>query len=238
MLLLLHGIGSSGTAWGGQVRRLRKDYTCLAPDLPGYGESPDPTASGLDGILAPILDILDGQPAHIVGVSFGALAALAIAHRHPVLARSLVLADATLGRAYESEAALARWLQHRHALANDLASQSRRRAAEIASPGAPDEVVQEIARHMRRARPRGYIEVAETIAVTNAEPWLPEIRQPTLVICGEDDGVTGLALSRSIASKISGARLVEISGAGHAPHIEQPDLFEDAVRKFLAEQAA
>ena len=50
-LLLLHGIGSSATAWSKQMERLGGDFTCLAPDLPGYGESPDATRSGLDGIV-------------------------------------------------------------------------------------------------------------------------------------------------------------------------------------------
>ena len=46
-LLLLHGIGSSATAWSKQMERLGRYYTCIAPDLPGYGDSPDPAGTGL-----------------------------------------------------------------------------------------------------------------------------------------------------------------------------------------------
>src|SRR4051812_10578850 len=89
LLLLLHGIGSSRTAWGPQVERLEGRFTCIAPDMPGYGDSDDPSAQGLDAIVADIAGVLDGQGAHIAGVSFGALAALTIAHRHPALVKSL-----------------------------------------------------------------------------------------------------------------------------------------------------
>ena len=234
-LLLLHGIGSSCTAWARQIDRLHAGFSCIAPDLPGYGDSPDLVAPGLDAIVDALGDVLDGEPAHLVGVSFGALVAIALAHRRPALVQSLVLSDATLGRARMPELERARWLENRVALANDLVSRSTERAAEIASPRAPAAVVDEIALHMRRARPGGYIEVAKAIAATDAEPWLPEIAQPALVICGADDGVTGLAVSQRLANLLPDARLAKIDAAGHAPHIEQPDRFADAVRGFLAE---
>jgi len=236
LLLLLHGIGSSCTAWTRQTDRLQGDFTCMAPDMPGYGDSPDVAAPGLDGIVETVADVLDGRPAHVVGVSFGALVAISLAHRRPALVRSLVLSDATLGRALMPDAERARWLQNRVALANDLVSRSTERAAEIASPRAPVSVVDEIALHMRRARPSGYIEVAKAIADTDAEPWLHEIAQPALVICGADDGVTGLAVSQRLAASLRDARLVTIDAAGHAPHIEQPDRFAEAVRSFLIER--
>jgi len=236
LLLMLHGIGSSRSAWNKQIAHLEHSYTCIAPDLPGYGDSPDPAGAGLESIVGEIATVLGGEPAHILGVSFGALSTIALARRHPQLVRSMVLADATLGRAQLGKEELARWLQNRRALASDLMVRSRERAAEIASPHASAHVIEEIAKHMRRARPAGYLAVAEAIAATNAEPWLPQIRQPALVICGEDDGVTGLTMSRTLSQQLANARMLTIEAAGHAPHIEQPDAFASAVRGFLAEQ--
>jgi 3-oxoadipate enol-lactonase len=238
LLLLLHGIGSSRTSWSKQIDRLQGEFTCVAPDLPGYGDSPDPVLPGLDGFVAAIAGVLEGRSAHVVGVSFGALAALALVRRHPALVQSLILSDATLGRARLPEAERARWLQGRLALANELATRSLERAAEIASPQAPPHVIEEIAMHMRRARPAGYIEVAKAIAATDAEPWLREVEQPALVICGEDDSVTGLATSQTLVRQLRRARLVTIAAAGHAPHIEQADRFASALRGFLAEPAS
>jgi 3-oxoadipate enol-lactonase len=232
-LLLLHGIGASATAWGKQIDRLSPDFTCMAPDLPGYGDSPPPAGEGITPILDAVVDLLDGQAAHVLGVSFGALLALALAHQHPHLVRSLVLSDATLGRAYLSDVERERWLQGRQALAQDLQARSMQRAAEIAAPGAAAQVIEEIATHMRRARPDGYMAVARAIAATDARPWLASIGKPALVLCGEEDHVTGADVSQTLANALPGASLHTIKAAGHAPHVEQPDQFAQAVRKFL-----
>jgi pimeloyl-ACP methyl ester carboxylesterase len=44
-----------------------------------------------------------------------------------------------------------------------------------------------------------------------------------------------IGASQYMATKIPGARLVTLSGAGHAANIDQPDAFNEAVRSFLAE---
>ncbi len=232
-LLLLHGIGSSATAWSKQIERLGAEFSCLAPDLPGYGDSPDPAVAGLEGIVADVIDVMGERPAHVVGVSFGALTALALARARPRLVTSLVLSDATLGKAGLPADERERWLRHRADLSGDLATRSVERAAQIAGPAATPEVIDEIARHMRRARAAGYLNVATAIAETDARPWLGAIAQPALVLCGEDDRVTGLDVSRSLLQGLARATMVPIPDAGHAPHIEQPDRFANAVREFL-----
>lgn len=232
-LLLLHGIGGSATAWNYQLQRLSPHFSCMAPDLPGYGESPAPQGEGLDAILVALVDLLEGEPAHVLGVSFGGLLALALAHRYPQLVRSLILSDATLGRADLPPAEKARWLAGREALSEELQARSLQRASEIAAPGAAPEVLAEISRHMRRARPEGYMAVARIIADTNARPWLPDIRQAALVICGEEDRVTGAQMSDILLRQLRHAQLHKIARAGHAPHIEQPDEFAAAVKDFL-----
>jgi 3-oxoadipate enol-lactonase len=232
-LLLLHGIGSSATAWSKQVERLGRYYTCIAPDLPGYGHSPDPAGADLQSLVEEVASVLDGQPAHVLGVSFGALTALGLASFRPDLVRTLILADATLGRATLGVVEREAWLRHRETLAHELATRSVERAAEIASPQACAEVIEEIALHMRRARPAGYMAVARAIAATDARAWLCRIEQPALILCGEDDQVTGADVSRTLSENLVNAVLLTIPGAGHAPHIEQPDRFAAAVRAFL-----
>jgi aspartate dehydrogenase len=227
-VLLLHGIGSSATSWQRQFDRLASDYHLIAPDLRGYGDSADPTGPpSLDAVADDLAALLDGAPAHVVGVSFGALAALALARRHPHLVCSLVLSDTTLGRGGRPPAELATWVAGRYELAAEL--QTR----EIAGPEADAGVLTEIARNMRRARPAGYRFVTDIIAATDARPWLDALAQPVLVVCGEHDGVVGLALSEFMAERIPDARLATIAGAGHAPNLERADDFAMAVRAFI-----
>lgn len=86
---------------------------------------------------------------------------------------------------------------------------------------------------MRRARPSGYMTVARAIAEADARPWLGDLGQPTLLLCGEDDQVTGMDVSQTLLDQLPNASLLVIAGAGHAPHIEQADRFAHAVREFL-----
>lgn len=75
--------------------------------------------------------------------------------------------------------------------------------------------------------------VATAISETHTRPWLGGIGQPTLLLCGEDDRVTGMDVSQTLRNQLPNANLLVIPGAGHAPHIEQPDRFAQVVREFL-----
>jgi pimeloyl-ACP methyl ester carboxylesterase len=234
-MLLLHGIGTSATLWQRVIDRLAGDFRLVAPDLRGYGDSPDPAgATSLDAVVADVCGLIEPgtAPVHAVGVSFGALTALALARARPELVRSLVLADATLGRATLPADERARWVEMRYALADDLEGVSMERARAVTGADPDPDTLAELAAGMRRARRSGYRNVTDIIAATDALPWLPEVRHPTLVMCGTEDRIVGLPLSQLMAERIPGARLVTFEGAGHAPHVEQPDAFAREVRAF------
>jgi pimeloyl-ACP methyl ester carboxylesterase len=84
VVLMLHGIGASETAWKRQIDQLDGEFTCVAPNLPGYGHSPDPIAPGFEPFVDEVAGVLNDLPVHIVGVSFGALCAIGLARRHHV----------------------------------------------------------------------------------------------------------------------------------------------------------
>jgi pimeloyl-ACP methyl ester carboxylesterase len=237
-VFLLHGIGSSATSWD-RLAPLLPGHRLVAPDFPGYGDSPDVPGVTLadlaDGLAAMIA--AEAGAAHVIGVSFGALVALMLARRTPERVRSLVLADATLGRGGFPAAERDRWLAGRLAFAGEVATRSAERAREIAAPGAPDDVLAEIAANMRRARPAGYRAVAEIVASTDARPWLATIAPPALVLCGAADAVVGVPLAEELAGALPGARYTLVDGAGHAPHVERPAVFAAAVRAFYDELA-
>jgi len=62
---------------------------------------------------------------------------------------------------------------------------------------------------------------------------LPLLDVPTLVLCGEDDGMVPPENSRQIADRIPGARLRLIPECGHLPMLEKPEAVRDAVFEFL-----
>ena len=62
---------------------------------------------------------------------------------------------------------------------------------------------------------------------------LHRIKVPTLVVWGEQDGLTTKDYGKAYADHISGAQFKTISEAGHYPHMEQPEAFLKEVRAFL-----
>jgi len=64
-------------------------------------------------------------------------------------------------------------------------------------------------------------------------PMLGRITSPTLIVAGELDFICGPAQAEPIASAITGAQLVMLSGCGHIPSIEAPQEYRHAVMEFL-----
>jgi 3-oxoadipate enol-lactonase len=235
-VVLLHGIGTSAVIWRKILAILDTYFQLVALDLRGYGESPalegDMT---LHTVVADVSRFIQSQtePVHLVGASFGALTALAVAKIHPSLVRSLTLVGATLGRASLPDPELKKWLEMRYRLADDLPTASADRARGLAGKNPDDATLSEIAAAMRRVGRESYRAVASIIASTDAKPWLESVIHPTLVLCGDEDRVVGLPLSVEIARRIPRSEFEVIPGAGHVPHVEQSELFSEILRAFI-----
>lgn len=71
------------------------------------------------------------------------------------------------------------------------------------------------------------------MARTDSRPRLGEIAVPTLLIWGEEDGITSRAHHEEILEAIPGARLEVIPGAGHLPTVEAPDVVVPLLTAFV-----
>jgi pimeloyl-ACP methyl ester carboxylesterase len=67
----------------------------------------------------------------------------------------------------------------------------------------------------------------------DARLHLPRVRCPTLVVCGEDDQLTPLPLSREIAGLVPAAELVVLPHCGHMLTMEQPEAVNAVLREWL-----
>jgi pimeloyl-ACP methyl ester carboxylesterase len=93
------------------------------------------------------------------------------------------------------------------------------------------------------ARVRGLIEASGTQGIDEAivtlmtrpdsTPGLARIGVPTLLVVGDEDALTPVALHERMREHIPGARLVVIPGAGHLSNLECPDEFNEAFSGFL-----
>jgi pimeloyl-ACP methyl ester carboxylesterase len=71
------------------------------------------------------------------------------------------------------------------------------------------------------------------MAETDQRDLLPRIAVPTLLIWGESDTRSPLRVARQFKEAIPRAELVVLPAAGHMSNLEQPELFNAAVRRFL-----
>ena len=96
-VLFIHGIGSSGAEWQDVIRRLPGDVSIVTIDLLGFGSSPRPEWAKYDAneqakaVIATLLGRRIATRLIVVGHSLGALVAVEVAKKYPLLVRSLVL---------------------------------------------------------------------------------------------------------------------------------------------------
>ncbi|MEU8620513.1 alpha/beta fold hydrolase [Streptomyces sp. NPDC048623] len=237
LLLCLHGIGSSSAAFAPQLAELSSYVRVVAWDAPGYGASPDPEVPlTLDDFANTAAELIRerGGSAHVLGVSWGGVVALRLAARHPELVASLIIADSSPGSGIdETKAAGMR------ARATELAELGPRAFAEargprLVSPGAPAALVRRVVDTMAASvRLPGYAYAAESMASADLRAELPEIAAPSLVLCGEQDHVTGIDASQAVAGALHKTAFVIVKDAGHLANQEQPGRFDAWVLSHL-----
>jgi len=64
---------------------------------------------------------------------------------------------------------------------------------------------------------------------------LGTIRVPTLIVGGVEDTFAAPSEAEAMQAAIPGARLVLIPNAAHLPNLEQPEIFNQTIRSFLAQ---
>ncbi len=242
LVLFMHGIGGNRTNWHDQLPAFAVKFHALAWDARGYGASDDCEGPlHFDDFSADLLRVLDHfhvNRAHLVGLSMGGLIAFDFHANHPDRVATLTICDSMPGMGDISMEARREFIRLRQEpLLNgkeprDIAPVvAKTLIGRSAKPGSFERLVAS----MSALHKDSYIKTIE--ATTNYARVLPleAIRVPAHIVVGDEDALTPPALSRSMASRIQGARLTIIKGAGHLSNIEQPEAFNEAALAFLIE---
>jgi pimeloyl-ACP methyl ester carboxylesterase len=213
-LVFVHGYTGSLAGWEQQVTAFAGEHQILAADHWGHGESGAPgSSSGYDveqvarDVLA-LAEIAGLDHFHLVGHSLGGAVVQEIALHSPEHLLSLTLTGTT------------DWFGDHDAGSGPEV----RRELDAAERARLDQLSAEVLSATWQAllRWRGTANRARTIQV------------PTLVVHGEQDARKIIEGSRRLATAIPDAELVTIPGAGHDPHLEQPNRFNVVLQRFLA----
>ena len=238
-VLLVHAIGCDHRMWDGLGTALSPRFRVIRMDVRGHGRSAvTPRPYSLDQLADDARDLLDSlkiDKAHWVGLSMGGMIGQAFALRHPQRLRKLVLANTTSTYGTQGpemwEARAKAVGEGGMAAVKELAMQ---RYFTDDFRASSSDVVDRIGSGFLATDPEGYIACCNAIRDLDFSGDLHRIKAPTLVIAGEKDVGTPVAMSKAIADAIPGATLAVIPGAAHLSAVENPEEFNRLVEDFLA----
>ncbi len=227
-VVVLHGWGGRIESMAPVVACLSGDFRVLAPDLPGFGESPIPAevwgTPDYAAWMGRVVRSRDIERAHFIGHSFGAKTALQLAATEPALVDKLVAVGSSGLRTPPSASARLK--------------RSLSRAAKAAGAlGPPGRIFKEVV--FNRVASQDYRDAGELrpifVKVVNEDlsDLLPQILAPTLLIWGAQEDAVPVDHGRRMAELIPDAGLVLFEGAGHFAYLDDPDRFCRVVRHFL-----
>ncbi len=237
-IVLVHGHPFSRRMWHGQLESLSDTFRVIAPDLPGYGESPvrGTTARPRDlaDAVVELMDAIGVDRATVVGLSLGGLVAMELGLGNPERVTGVVLTATTAAPLTPEEAEMRRataarverdgMLDHALEMAGRLFGPAARREPSLVLP---------ILETMLTTSPAGA--AAALRGRAERPPYdrlLRDLRVPALVLAGDADSFSTAEITAQLVASLPGPEVLILPGVGHMPNLEAPERFDEAVRAF------
>ncbi len=254
VVLFIHGLTNSSRSWARLVDMLNTDYRVVAPDLHGHGESAKPmgdySLSAHAATLRDLLDRLGIDRVTLVGHSLGGGIAMQFCYLFPERVDRLVLVSSGgLGRAVSPLLRAATlpgaewvlpllasgWVRVRaEAVGRTLAKTGWRPSRDVAEAWRGFASLADAeSRRAFLATTRSVIDPGgQTVSAHGHLPMDTEI--PTLVVWGTRDRMIPTWHATTAHQAFPGSRVELFEGAGHFPHLDDPERFVAVLRDFLA----
>jgi 3-oxoadipate enol-lactonase len=238
-LVLSHSLACSVRMWDPQVEALKGDFRILAYDTRGHGGTDAPkgpyTLELLADDLFHLLKELKISSAHYCGLSMGGMIGQTFAIKYPGVFRTLTLADTTSRYPAEAAAAWADRIKTAEAKGMEpLVQATVERWFTESFRKEQAAKVDEVRKLIQSTPVPGYVGCCHAIPKINVTAKLKEIKCPILVIVGEQDPATPVAMAKEIQNNAPGSKLAVIPQAAHLANLEQPEAFTRALRGILA----
>jgi pimeloyl-ACP methyl ester carboxylesterase len=237
-VLFFHG--PWGLTWDPFLDELAQNFTVHAPEHPGTTPGAPDEIYHLDGLwdlvvcYEELLEALGVASAAFVGHSFGAMVACEVAAARPDRARRVALID-PLGFWRDADPITNWMLLNPGQLPGHIFRDPDGDAARRMFPPGDDEEAMLAAR----------VRLSWAMGATGKFIWpIPDkglkkrihrVKVPTLLIWGKEDRLVPPVYAEEFVRRIAGARVQTVDDAGHAPHLEQPEMVARMVRDFLSQ---
>jgi 3-oxoadipate enol-lactonase len=225
-IVLIHSLGMNRLFWMPITERLVKDASVLVYDCRGHGQSDKPkgpyTVEQFADDLADLLDHVGWRSAVVAGASMGGCISLAFAAAYPARTLALGLIDTTAW--YDAPEA---WEERaRRALHEGLETmiefQTKRWFTDIFRAANP-EATRRATETFLVNDPAAYAETCRMLGACDLTAALTRLKMPTVIVVGEEDYATPIAMAETMHRGIAGSTLIVLPHARHLTAIEDPE---------------
>lgn len=229
-VVFLHGLVGLNDHWEVVAQRVAHRNRCIMLQLPLLGLTGDDCSiHGATELTARFLKQYVGGPSVIVGNSFGGHVALRLAVEQPQLLRGLVLAGSSglIEKSMVSDVQIRpsrEWLERK--IGELFHDKSKMNQSDV------ERAHRELS---ERGHARAMVKLSRSARRNHLGELIGGIKAPTLLIWGREDIVTPPEAALELNAKIHDSRLCWLERCGHAPMIERPDEFADALIEFLGD---
>src|SRR5262249_5183231 len=220
--------GPWGLTWGPFLDALAKGFTVYAPEHPGTTPDQPDTVQHIDNLwdlvlcYDELLEQLQVLDVALVGHSFGAMVACEVAAVRPSRVKRLALID-PIGL-WRDDAPVGNWML---LAPQDLPAHVFREpdgaAAKALFPAPENADDAALARTALIWAMGSTGKFIWPIHDKGLKKRMHRIEASTLLVWGENDRLVPFAYAEEFARRLPGARVEVVKGAGHAPHLEQPE---------------
>ncbi len=227
-IVLLHGLFGALSNFTDLIEYFRKHYKVVVPILPLFElDLLHTTVGGLEKFVHRFIEFKNYRNLHLLGNSLGGHVALVHVLKHPERIRSIILTGSSglfesgMGDTYPKR--------------GDYEYIRKKTALTFYDPAtASKELVDEVYEIVNnRLKAFKIIALAKSAIRNNLGEELNQIKQPTLLIWGNNDAITPPFVGREFQRLIPNSELHFIDKCGHAPMMEVPDEFNKILHKFL-----
>jgi 3-oxoadipate enol-lactonase len=236
-LIFVHGLGLDHSYWRLQTNSFKARYMTIAYDLRGHGTTEPKTCSTLEGHandLAVLMEQMDVNSAHLVGLSLGSHICKQFIAMYPEKVNRMVLVSTRAkGQSSNTKRILEEQVNKPGKLDIKLALEIGENA--YFSSNASEEarsIFYDSCKHNTLA---SYLEAMEALSAFDHTGILPRITSPTLIISGSEDRLTTVANGEEVNRWIPKSRMTVMNNTGHLCNLENAERFNEEVLQFLTD---
>ncbi|RFM30660.1 alpha/beta fold hydrolase [Deminuibacter soli] len=227
-LLLLHGLFGALSNFSDLVEHFRKQYKVIVPLLPLFDlDIFHTTVGGFEKYIQRFIEVREYDQIHLLGNSLGGHVALLHVLKHPERIKSLILTGSSglfengMGDTYPKR--------------GDYEYIRKKSELTFYDPAkATKELVDEVFEITNnRLKVIKIISLAKSAIRNNLGEEVSQIKQPTLLIWGNNDTITPPFVAKEFNRLIPNSELYFIDKCGHAPMMEVPGEFNKILESFL-----